>query len=77
MKKQTTTIRFRLAEILQEREISQREAARITGISKNGISVLCGEPVQIRLETLSKLCSTLNVTISDLLVFDNGGAKKA
>lgn len=65
-KKNQNVVIFRLSEILAERKISQREAARLTGISKNGISVLAGEPKQIMLPTITKLCAGLGVTPADL-----------
>jgi DNA-binding Xre family transcriptional regulator len=65
-KKNSTVVIFRLSEILAERKISQREAARLTGISKNGISVLAGDPDQIKLPTIAKLCAGLGVTPADL-----------
>lgn len=70
MKKQIPTITFRLAEILKEKGLTQRKAATMTGISKNGISVLAGEPKQISLETIGKICNGLNISPSDLIVLD-------
>lgn len=68
MKNKSLKIQFNLSAILAEKELSQRKAADMTGISKNGISVLAGEPKQIQIETLEKLCNGLNVSPSDLFV---------
>lgn len=70
MKNKSLKIQFNLSAILAEKELSQRKAADMTGISKNGISVLAGEPKQIQIETLEKLCNGLSVSPSDLFVVE-------
>jgi DNA-binding Xre family transcriptional regulator len=65
-------IRFNLDAILESRGLSQRQAADMTGISKNGISVLAGQPQQIQMTTLAKLCKGLGVTPADLFKVEDG-----
>jgi DNA-binding Xre family transcriptional regulator len=58
--------RLRLAEILRERNITQTKLAEMTGISENAISKLVGSPVQIRLDTVDKICRALNISKDEL-----------
>lgn len=67
MKKKQYKIRFDLGVILTAKDMTQREAAQRTGLSKNAISVLAGEPQQIQLDTLAKLCTGLDLTPEQLL----------
>lgn len=66
MKKKLFKIRFNLGEILAAKGMTQREAATLTGIHKNQISVLAGEPSQIQFKTLEKLCQGLGITVGEL-----------
>jgi DNA-binding Xre family transcriptional regulator len=59
----------RLDQVLKDRGISQAQAAKQTGISKNGISILCGEPRLIRMDTLTLLCLGLGVQPAELIVW--------
>jgi DNA-binding Xre family transcriptional regulator len=70
MKKKQIKIRFNLGGFLAAQGMTQREAARLTGISKNAISVLAGEPQQIQFDTLAKLCAGLDVTPEKLIVLE-------
>jgi DNA-binding Xre family transcriptional regulator len=70
MKKKQYKIRFNLGAILSTKGMTQREAAEQTGLSKNAVSVLAGEPQQIQFDTLAKLCAGLEVTPDQLLVLE-------
>lgn len=65
----TAAVRIRLADLLNERKMSQRELAEKTGISENTISKIAGgSPRQMRLETIDLICEALGVEIGDLIV---------
>ncbi|MEF2245379.1 helix-turn-helix domain-containing protein [Paenibacillus sp. IITD108] len=62
-------IRIRLREILAERNISQRELARMMGIRHPTINHLCSDQVdRIYIRTLEQICETLNVKLHELIV---------
>lgn len=62
-------VRLRLAEILDERQMTQKQLAEMVGLSENAISKLVGgSPRQIRLDTIDRLATALGVTIEDLFV---------
>lgn len=64
-------IKVRLNELLKERNMSQRELARLTGLRPNTISHLCSDHVdRVYLETLEKVCKALGVNIEDLIVIE-------
>jgi DNA-binding Xre family transcriptional regulator len=69
-KKKELTIRFGLGKIIASQGISYREVARRTGLSTTAISVLAGEPSQVQLVTVTKLCSGLDVTPADLFIVE-------
>jgi DNA-binding Xre family transcriptional regulator len=70
MKKKQIKIRFNLGAFLTAQGLTQREAAEKTGLSKNAISVLAGEPQQVQFDTLAKLCAGLDVTPDQLIVLE-------
>ena len=70
MKRKQITIHFNLGAVLASKQMTQREAAKLTDISKNSISVLVGEPAQIQLVTLAKLCQGLEITPDQLFVVE-------
>lgn len=58
----------RLYIILHERNITQSELAKMTGLSQNTISSLVsGKSKQIRYDTLDRICKALEVTPGDIL----------
>lgn len=62
-------VRLRLAEILDERQMTQKQLAEMVGLSENAISKLVGgSPRQIRLDTIDRLATALGVTIEDLFI---------
>lgn len=62
------TIYLRLGEILRERGLTQTKFAELSGMSQNAVSSLVNQPAQIRMETIETICSTLNITPSELFI---------
>jgi putative transcriptional regulator len=61
-------VKVRLNQILQERGMSQRELARLTGLRPNTISHLCSNTANsIYVDTLEVICKTLHIRIEDLI----------
>ncbi|WP_141336207.1 helix-turn-helix transcriptional regulator [Paenibacillus sp. tmac-D7] len=61
-------IRVRLKEILEEKGLSQRELARLTGLRPNTISHLCSNTAtSIYFDTLETICKTLNIRLEELI----------
>lgn len=68
MENAMTPIRLRLAELLRERKITQKELAEQTGLSENAISKLINGSAQIRFDTIDILCGALGINPGDLFV---------
>ena len=62
------SIRLRLGEILTEREITQKEFAKMCGLSENSISKLVNQPTQIKLVTIQRICRALEIEVDDLII---------
>lgn len=61
-------ISIKLKEILKERDLSQRELARMTGLRPNTISHLCSDNVdRVYLSTLETVCKVLDIDIQELI----------
>ena len=61
-------IHIKLADLLKERGISQRELSRLTGIRVSSINEMCNnETVRLPLDNLAKICEVLGVGITDVL----------
>jgi putative transcriptional regulator len=64
----TMPISIKLKEILKERDLSQRELARMTGLRPNTISHLCSDNVdRVYLSTLETVCKVLDIDIQELI----------
>ncbi|NEN87032.1 helix-turn-helix domain-containing protein [Paenibacillus elgii] len=64
-------IKIRLREILEDRNISQRELARMMGIRHPTINHLCSDNVdRVYIRTLEQICEVLKIDISELIVAD-------
>ncbi|WP_201319376.1 helix-turn-helix transcriptional regulator [Paenibacillus sp. EPM92] len=62
----------KLKEILAERNMSQRELARLTGLRPNTISHLCSNGVdRVHLSTFEIICKTLNIELHELIVMED------
>ena len=64
------TVKFNFSRILKEKNLTQKKASVLTGIHKNGISVLAGEPTKISFQILTKICKGLNVSPADLFTLE-------
>ncbi len=63
-------IRNRLSIILGEKRMTQRELARLTGITRQSISDIYNEiNINININKFDKLCEVLECDICDLLVY--------
>jgi len=61
-----TAVEMRLDKLLQEKGLTQRKLAKMSGLSAQSISKLTGKPRQIKLETLGMLIDALDVDLCDL-----------
>ncbi|ARF67198.1 transcriptional regulator [Paenibacillus larvae subsp. pulvifaciens] len=62
------TVRFRLADLLKDRGISNRELSRLTGIRHPSINEMCLNVTQrLPLGNLAAICEVLGVGITDVL----------
>ena len=59
-----------LSQIMYERNISDRQLERMSGVSKSRIHRIANEETSPTLETLEKLAIALHVRISDLFESD-------
>ncbi|MCF2717185.1 helix-turn-helix transcriptional regulator [Paenibacillus sp. UKAQ_18] len=65
-------IRIRLKEILAERNMSQRELARLMNVRPNTINRLCQDNVTTAFfDTLEHICRTLDINLHELLVMED------
>lgn len=63
-------IEIKLLDILKEKKITQKELSETSGVRPATISVMCHkDPERISLPALSKICTTLDCRIEDILVF--------
>lgn len=64
-------IRVKLRQLLEQKGISQRELARMTGLRASTINHLCSDNVdRVYLETLELVCKSLKVSIDELIEID-------
>jgi putative transcriptional regulator len=62
------SIRFKLKEILLDKNISQKDLASRTGLRPNTISEIClNKPDRVFLSTIEKICLALNIKIEELI----------
>ncbi|WP_059041429.1 helix-turn-helix domain-containing protein [Paenibacillus rubinfantis] len=62
----------KLKEILAERNMSQRELARLTGLRPNTISHLCSSEVdRVHLSTFEVICKTLDIPLHELIILED------
>lgn len=66
MENNMTPVRLRLAELLRERKITQKELAEMTGLNEMTVSRIINGSVQIRFDTIDVLCKALAVTPGEL-----------
>lgn len=59
---------IKLDKLLAERNMSQHELSRLTGIRQPSINEMCrNQTVRLPLDNLAKICETLDCDISDVL----------
>jgi putative transcriptional regulator len=59
---------IKLDKLLQEREMSQHELARLTGIRQPSINEMCrNQTRRIPTDNLAKICEVLDCEITDIL----------
>lgn len=64
-------IKIRLREILEERNMSQRQLATLMNIRPNTINHLCSDNVdRVYIRTLEHICEALDIDINELIVSD-------
>lgn len=66
-------VKFRLGEILAEREMTQASLIKSAGLSQPTISSLAHDPRMVRLDSLAKLCKALDLQPGDLFQLVNNG----
>lgn len=63
-------IKIKLNELLHEKNVSQRELSRRTGIRQPTISEMClNKSKSLPVENLDKICIELDCDISDIIQF--------
>jgi putative transcriptional regulator len=59
---------MKLDQILTEKEMSQHELSRLTGIRQPSINEMCrNQTIRLPLANLAKICEVLKCDISDIL----------
>jgi len=67
-------VKTNLSRILGERRISQSELARMAKLSKNAINLIYNDKwLQIRKDTIEKICTALDIDISELFELTRDG----
>ncbi|SDO04994.1 putative transcriptional regulator [Paenibacillus sp. yr247] len=65
------TVRIRLKDILQERNMSQHQLAKLTDLRPSTISDLCKPTIsRVYLSTIAVICGALNISVNDLIVME-------
>lgn len=68
----TVPVVVKLKNILAERNMSQRELARLTGLRPNTISHLCSNEVdRVHLSTFEIICKALDIQLHELIVMED------
>ena len=59
---------IKLSQLLNDRDISQHELSRLTGIRQPSINEMCrNQTIRLPLDNLAKICSVLECEITDIL----------
>lgn len=76
--KKEILLKINLKEIRMEKELTQKEMSKITGISRSYISLLESNPeINPTLNTINKLTETLDISFKDIIVCEcNNNCKK-
>ncbi|WP_346889160.1 helix-turn-helix transcriptional regulator [Clostridium sp. UBA1056] len=66
-------IKFRLAELLEEKNVSRYKLSKETKIADNALKKICNnETSSISLGNLEKICNFLDCTISEFMIIVDG-----
>lgn len=69
-------ININLRPILERRNMTQAELAKLTGIRPSTICDLCNNNADfIKLDYLNRILMTLKCSLNDVLIFEGGGEK--
>ncbi|MFW5434336.1 helix-turn-helix domain-containing protein [Paenibacillus apiarius] len=64
----TIKVRIKLAELLEERGVGQRELSRMINVRHPSIHEMCqNKTVRLPLDNLAAICEVLNVDITDII----------
>jgi putative transcriptional regulator len=64
------SVRFRLKEILNEKGMSERQLAELTGIRPNTINDICRNQLQrLHVDVIDKICRVLDVKPGDWIMY--------
>lgn len=64
-------VKITLDELLKDKNIPQRELARMTGIRHTSINEMClNKTERLPLKNLAKICDVLDCDITDILVLE-------
>lgn len=63
-------VKFRLDEILKERNMTQKAIAEMTDISRQTIVSYCNKPRRVQMDLIARFCVALNVEPKDLIVLE-------
>lgn len=65
-------MRFKIDDILKERNSSRYRLSKQTGISEQALGKICrNETSSIEFSTIEKICKALNCTPNDIIIFDD------
>ena len=71
MDKKEKTLKFRIREIIDEKEMSIAEFAEKADLHYNtALAIVSGKYKRIGLDTLSQMCRALKVEVSELFVWE-------
>lgn len=71
-------VKFKLAELLEQKKITRYRLCKDTGIDTNNIKKICdNNSKQIKLDTINTICNYLNCELTDLIEYtkDNQESK--
>ena len=64
-------IRIALQELLDQKNMTQHQLAKLTGIPQPAINLMClNKSVRFPLDRLAKICEVLDCNVNDVLVLE-------
>lgn len=65
-------IKFRLAELLEQKNVSRYKLSKETKIDDNALKRICNnETSSIKLDNLEKMCKFLDCTIAEFMIIED------